>query len=461
MVSKEHPHYLWIGAFGAVALALGGLAWWLWAGPEEPTPAGPGIPHGGGGQGTGSPHTTAAERAKEREDARYSLAVDHVLEAAGAALADGDFGAARSALSAVPAGPPWPNSLKDLLSRIEAREAAFRSALRPIEFRIETLDSVDPSESYFARFCVEETEVFATPELAPSLAATEEDRQANIATLRTSFHLGATVEILSVSGMFGGPELVLGPLPLSPLPELGGGKLTFEDPDGHATRLVVGYRMSPYDPGLVIDHPIPDPPKGATAAGLLDALGAALAKDQTAAATRMLDRLSVEHPGHPDLAFNEERIDSRIESLARNRTRVRFVVMEVACDPRTGGQLWATNGDHAPLRCAIQSGKDTLAKTPGPRCAPYLIPGEAIDPPEGNVLEVRARGDRPLRFTVTDTSPTFGSRDVGTVDLGLTLADLPKGSGTLTLEREPMVLVLPENETNRLRRVVLRWTVTR
>lgn len=467
MVEKERPHYLWIGAIGAVALALGGLAWWLWAGSESPDDPGSGGTDPGSvdqdSAGTDPGGFAAAARAREREraDARYQLALDHVLKTAGEAIDVDDFDLARAALAQAPTGRPWPDALKHLSSRIESREAAFRGALRPIEFRIEGLDTIDESKSYFARFFVEETEVFATPALAPSLAATEEDRQANIATLRTSFHLGATVEILQVPGMFGGADSVLGPLPLSPLPELHGGKLTFEDPDGHATRLVMGYRISPYAAGLEVDDPVSDPPAGATAAGLLDAIGAALAEDQTAAATRILDRLTVEHPDHPDLDFNEERIASRIESLARNRTRVRLVIMEVACDPRPGGKLWATDGDRAPLQCAIHSDKESLAKTSGGPCAPYLIPGEAVDPPGGNVLDFRARGDRPLRFTVSDTSPTFGSRDVGSVDLGLTLADLPRGSGTLTLERDPMVLVLPESDRNRLRRVVLRWTVTR
>lgn len=464
MVAKERPHYLWIGAIGAVALALGGLAWWLWSSSDDPDGAGsggsdPAAPEDAGAEDAGG--SLAAARAKERADARYQLALDHVIKTASQALAGNEFDVARATLSMVPAGPPWPEPLKHLSSRIDSREAAFRGALRPIEFRVEVLDTIDESKSYFARFSVEQTVVFATPDLAPSLAAMEEHRQANIATLRTSFHLGATVEILQVPGMFGAADSVLGPLLLSPLPELRGGKLTFEDPDGHATRLVMGYRMSPYAAGLEMDHPVSDPPAGTTAAGLLDAIGAALAEDQTAAATRILDRMTVEHPQHPDLDFNEERIASRIESLARNRTRVRLVIMEVACDPRAGGKLWATDGDDAPLQCAIQSDKETLAKTSGGHCAPYLIPGEAVDPPEGSVLDFRARGDRPLRFTVSDTSPTFGSRDVGSVNLNLTLADLPRGSGTLTLERDPMVLVLPESDRNRLRRVVLRWTVTR
>ena len=72
---------------------------------------------------------------------------------------------------------------------------------------------------------------------------------------------------------------------------------------------------------------------------------------------------------------------------------------------------------------------------------------------------VSARGDARLQLVVVDTSPTFSSTEVGAVELPVTLAELPRGSGTLTVEREPSVLVLPSSDANRVRRVVLRYSV--
>ena len=70
-----------------------------------------------------------------------------------------------------------------------------------------------------------------------------------------------------------------------------------------------------------------------------------------------------------------------------------------------------------------------------------------------------ARGDAAIELAVFDTSPTFSSTRVGSVTLPVVLAELPGGSGTLTMEREPSVLVLPASEANRVRRVVLRYSV--
>ena len=129
--------------------------------------------------------------------------------------------------------------------------------------------------------------------------------------------------------------------------------------------------------------------------------------------------------------------------------------------PKESGKLWATDGDAPSFRAAIVSGGRALAKSSDGDTAPFLVPGSEAEPPAGNVLQFMERGDLPLTFVLTDTSPTFGSTEVGSIDLGLSLADLPRGSGTLTVERQSSVLVLPESDANRLHRVVLRWSVER
>ncbi len=455
MTDRQRPHYVWITVVAVGAAVLAGVAWWLWstagdaggqAAPSSEGAAAATDPGGPAGPGT-------AEAPGRAEQARAGR------ERAARAIEERQFVEASRQLDALEKKYGWTTELATLRAGLELREALFRSAPRPIEFRIESLDTT--RTGLFARFSVEDTVVFVTENLALNPDKTDTASRTNLVTLRTSLNAGATVEILEKGGLFGGDEIVLGPVSLAPLTEPGGGRLEFRDADAQVSRLAVRYRPSPFVAGVHPDTLLTSPPPDATPSDLIDFATRALALDDLASAEEALTRLGASAPTSPDVAFLGERIAARRESLKRNRTTARFSILELCADPRAGTSPWATGGDAPSFKCSIRSASETLATTEGGATAPFLVPDDVAAPPTGNLLRVTARGEDKLSFVVTDTSPTFGSREVGRVELPKSLGELPRGSGLMVIEREPTVLVLPASDANRLRRVVLRWTVER
>ncbi|QDV05595.1 hypothetical protein Poly30_10930 [Planctomycetes bacterium Poly30] len=460
MSKVERPHLAWTAAvLGAVA-ALSGAAWWLWSRPGA-TPEAP-------------PIATAPESAPPSTDPNAERADElrSVLDAASIHIENARFRAAAHALEAAEERFGWSEEIGATAARLALREASYREALRPIEFRIEALTA--PSEStveLYARFSLEGVPVFAT-EL---LQASEEGRplmgglvpaRSHLAVLRTSFAIGASLEIVEPGGIFDSEEVLFGPVPLSPLPITEGGQLDFVDPDARVRTLVVSYRPSPFEPGVHVDGVPPLPPPDATAAQLVDSITAALGRDALDTATVLQARLNSEFTDHPDASFFAERIEARREFLLQNRTTATFTILELSVDPRPSGdretKLWASGGSAPDFHSSIRTTDDVvLASTGDDRTAPYLIPGSPEPPPPGNVLRVVARGAAPLLLVVKDSAPRFSSRVVGAVDLPVSLADLPRGTGTIVIERNPRVLIQPNSEPNRIRRVVLRWSVAR
>ncbi len=441
MSDRQSPHLIWTGAVLVGAMALGSVAYWLWA------PQGSGVQTGdpatGGGSGTASDPAVAA---------RTAIA---------AAIELGEFTEADRLLAEARSLHGESKALQALTTRLGLRSGAFRATLRPIEFRVESYETDQEFDLLFARVSLGGQRVLATEELLPSFGLGEQGRRANLFTLRTSFDRGASIELVEKGGMFGSDTVIFGPVDLAPLPQVDGGLLEFEDPDAPITRLVVGYRISPFTAGLFPDDVLSEPPTGSSPDELVLAASAALAVDRLDLARVIHNRLRAIAPEHLDAEFMDSRIRRRAETLERNQLTVHFVVVEAACDPRANGKPWSSSGSPPSFRTRIEAAGTVVATTSGGPTIPYLVPGETLDPPEGNVLTVAARGDAPLTLLIVDTSPTFRARKVGSIDLELTLSDLPRGTGTLVVEAEPTVLVLPDDEANRLRRVVLRWTVQR
>lgn len=443
MGQPERPHYVWIGVIGLAAVGLGALAWSLWTGGGQAEPAKP------------EPAQDEAARTEERKAARRAellAQADAALDAERFDEADGLLADAEDLGSSDELVAAW--------ARLELRETAYRAEPRAMEFRIASMEAPDDVDELFARVSVNGVVVFETETFAPPSTGSETTRE-RLVTVRSSFDEGASFELLAPGGMIGGPDRLLGPVKIAPLARIEGGRLEVNDADAPVRRLTIAYRESPYASGLVPDEPPPHVAADASPGKVLSAIQTALAADQLVAARSLLARLEGEAPNHPDLAFTSQRLESRADYLEQNRTRVQLTVLEVAADPRESGKLWATEGDAPRFKAAIVSGRRTLAKSSGGSTAPFLVPGSELDPPPGNVMSFMERGDLPLTFVLFDTSPTFGSTEVGSIDLGLSLADLPRGSGTLTVERLGSVLVLPESDANRLHRVVLRWSVVR
>ncbi|MEM8710439.1 MAG: hypothetical protein AAGG01_05770 [Planctomycetota bacterium] len=464
MSEPKRPHLAWTAAVvGALAL-LALAAWWLWAGSDDPSQgdAEPGSEQEQGGASDG-----ASESDSEIDERTVARAA--ALTGAEDALEAGRFTIAAERLAALEERFGWSDEVEALSTRLELRESAYREALRPIEFRIESLKT-EPYEIY-ARFSLEGSPVFATEFLVPDPSPDEATSlglpaTSHIAVLRTSLAVGATLELVEPGGLFEGERVVFGPVPLSPLPIPEGGTREFNDDDAPVRSLSIAYRPSPFTPGVHVDDPSPSPPVDATAAQLMDAVTGAIAKDDLDGATHLLDRLAAEHEGHSEEAFARERIANRRASLLQNRTRATFTIIELSVDPRAKGPeetaLWATDGEAPSFRSSIRTTDDLiLAEAKDGKTVPYLIPGQPEDAPPGNVLEVSARGSAPLTLVVKDSSPRFSTRVVGALDLPVTLAQLPRGTGTIVVERQPHVLVLPESDSNRIRRVVLRWSVAR
>ncbi|MEM6569157.1 MAG: hypothetical protein AAF957_12135 [Planctomycetota bacterium] len=437
MTDRERPHLVWTGVVVAGLVALAGVAYWLWSRQALP-----------GGPTTGTGGELAAE-----------VPLDGSVAAIESALQRGAFDEAARMVEDARERLGASEHLDALSTRIALRADTFRSTLRPIEFRIERVEQAGGAGALWARIRLGDRAVLATDDLAPTLEGADGDGHANLFTVRTSFDRSCSIELVRSGGMFSGDEIVFGPVTVGPLTEVDGALLELEDPEAPGTRVAVRYRVSPFAPGLALDDPVVAPPMDAPQADLIAALVEALSREQVRAAGNALARLSEVAPDHPDLEFLGESIAARRESLQRNLRTVRFVVVEVACDPRPSGGPWIAGGETSPLRARIEADGDTAAKAEGGPTEPFVRPDSTLDPPRGNVLRVTARGDAPLALVVADVSPTFGARRVGSIDLPVTLADLPQGKGTLVVEREPTVLVLPEDDENRLRRVVLRWTV--
>ncbi|MGD2017597.1 MAG: hypothetical protein PVJ89_05760 [Planctomycetota bacterium] len=433
----QRPHLRWTAAVLAVVALLSVVAFRVWSGSSEPAPP---------LDGSGRPVPAAPADPLEAG-----------LEAAIRALEAGEVEAASLVLADLVQAHGESDRTAALARRIELRVRAQRAALRPIEFRVESFRT--ELESVFARVRSEGEVVHSTGPLVPSFARAGGPRRANVFTVRTSFDRGVTIELVEPGGLIGGPEVVFGPVELEALPHLTGGIVEFEDPDAPVTNLVVRYTASPYVPGLAPDGRAAPRVEGEAAEDLVGAAAAAIEDARIADAEALLARLGEVAPEHPDGGFLRQRLRDREEALRRNLRAARFVLVEVACDPSGDGTPWSEDGAEPAFEVRLEADGEQVAATRGGPTAPFLVLEDNLAPPPGNVLEVSARGDARLQLVVVDTSPTFSSTEVGAVELPVTLAELPRGSGTLTVEREPSVLVLPSSDANRVRRVVLRYSV--
>jgi hypothetical protein len=437
----QKPHLRWTAAvLGAIAV-LGLLAYRVWAGGAPPPEEEGSATAGTDPQSVAEPEDPvaagllAAEQALDRgliEEA--ALRLEELREA------HGDSGPAA-----------------DLAQRIQLRLGAYRAALRPMAFRVESIET--GLDAVFARVRLGGEVVHSSGLLVPSFSRASGARRANVFTLRTSFDRGVTLELVEPGGLISGPEVVFGPVEVSALPHLTGGIVEFEDPDAPVTNLVVRYTASLFQPGLTPDGAPRSINPGATPSELVRAVAGALDGAQLSEAAELLARLESKEPGHSDAAFLRQRLEDREVTLRRNLRTVRLVLLEVACDPAADGSPWSGDGSEPDFEVRAIADGENVAETDGGATAPFLVIEDNLAPPPGNVLEVTARGDATVELTVYDTSPTFSSTRVGSVTLPVVLAELPGGSGTLTMEREPSVLVLPASDPNRVRRVVLRYSV--
>ncbi len=460
MSEESRPHLAWTAAVLVAVAALSAAAWWLWSDSDE------GALESGEGSTTETP---AGGTAPVDAEAQRKAAI----EAADRAMEEGRFQAANKALDQAEDRFGWSEDLGATAARLALRETSFREALRPIEFRIESVvvGPEDEDAELYARYSIEGVPVFASELLALTTHEQSVDgghsfERSHVAVLRTSFARGASLEIVEPGGIFDRDEVLFGPIPLSPLPNTEGGQRDYPDADARVRLISVSYRPSPFEPGVHIDDRPSLPPADATAARLVDGFTAALQRDDLEIATALNERLGSEFPGHRDLEYHSERIAERADILRQNHTTATFTILELAVDPRPDGDdgmtLWASGGEAPAFRTSIRTTDDqVLAAVKDAKTAPYLIPGGTAPAPDGNVLHVFARGSAPLVLVVKDSSPRFSSRVVGDIDLPVTLSELPRGSGTIVLERQPRVLVQPGSEPNRIRRVVLRWNVTR
>ncbi len=438
----QKPHLRWTAAvIGAIAV-LGLLAYQVWAGGDPPVET----------SGPASPHGTDARPAVEPEDPMAAA-----LLAAEQALDRGLIEEAALRLEELRATHGDSEPAADLAQRIQLRVAAHRAALRPMAFRIESFET--ELDSVFARVRLGGDIVHSSGLLVPSFSRASGARRANVFTVRTSFDRGVTLELVEPGGLISGPEVVFGPVEVSALPHLTGGIVEFEDPDAPVKNLVVRYTHSLFEPGLTPDRAPGSVDSSATPSELVRAIADALDGARLSEAAALLTRLATDAPDHADAAFLRQRLEDREVALRRNLRTVRFVLLEVACDPKPGSSAWSGDGSEPDFEVRAIADEGTVAETGGGATAPFLVIEDNLAPPPGNVLEVTARGDATIELAVFDTSPTFSSTRVGSVTLPVVLAELPGGSGTLTMEREPSVLVLPASDANRVRRVVLRYSV--
>lgn len=437
----QKPHLRWTAAvLGAIAV-LGLLAYRVWSGGAQPAQdeagasAEPDTPPIAMPEDPVAAGLLAAEEALDR-----GLIEEAALRVEELRAQHGD---------SVPAA--------DLAQRIQLRVAAHRAALRPMAFRIESFET--ELDAVFARVRIGGEVVHSSGLLVPSFSRASGARRANVFTVRTSFDLGVTLELVEPGGLISGPEVVFGPVEVSALPHLTGGIVEFEDPDAPVTNLVVRYTRSLFQPGLTPDRTSGSTDSGATPSELVQAIVGSLDGDRLAEAAGLLTQLESLDPDHSDSAFLRKRLEDREVALRRNQRTVRLVLLEVACDPAAGGSAWSGDGSEPDFEVRASADGEDVAETGGGATAPFLVFEDNLAPPPGNVLEVTARGDATVELTVYDTSPTFSSTRVGSVTLPVVLAQLPGGSGTLTMEREPSVLVLPASDPNRVRRIVLRYSV--
>ena len=462
MSKKPSPHFAWTAVVVLAVAVLSVAAWLLWSRPES-APSGATAP-----AVEGSPDSEPAAMAAQADAARKAAiqSADHAMEM-------GQFQAAAETLDRAEERFGWSDELRATATRLSLRESAFREALRPIEFRIESL-VVDPEAGdveLYARYTVEGVPVFASELLVPTNLEGSVDgnrglERSHIAVLRTSFARGLSLEIVEPGGIFDSDEVLFGPMPLSPLPNTEGGQLDSTDADARVLSVCVSYRASPFEPGVHMDDRPAEPPADATADQLFHGITLALQRDDIMVASALKDRLAAAFPAHRDLEFFTKSIQARTDILRQNRSTTTFTILELTVDPRPDGAgetaLWASAGQAPAFHSSIRTTDGlVLADTEDARTAPYLIPGGTRPAPAGNVLRVVARGAAPLTLVVKDSSPRFSSRVVGDIDLPVSLSELPRGTGTIVIERQPRVLIQPGSEPNRIRRVVLRWTVAR
>ena len=442
---RQRPHLIWTALVAAGVALLAGLAWWVWSGPAD-----------GGAAPSGGPAEIASEEAlstAERSggiDAPGGAHGDRIDDAA-RAIEGGDLEGARALLARIEDEHGWSDALDELTRRLERREGALRRTVRPLVVHVEGLgvDGDGPDE-VFVRASVAGRDVWC------SRWFDVEGGRASF-TLRTTAQEGFALRFHEPGGWVGGPDALGDAVHVGPLATEGCGVFPLAGTAPFAAG-EVRYEASPYELGLARDDAPPEVDGDAGAVAM--ALDRALDEGRLVDAEALLDRLRAVAPEHPDLAFMANETAGLRAARERVPQTARFVLLELGCDPAADGDLWSSGGDDASLRASIV-GEDgeAVGRADGAGLRTWLA-AEA-EPPAENVIEVRARGDEPLRLQVVDTSPTFSNARVGEIDLGLTLADLPDGSGTLTMERDPRVLLLPADEENRLRRVVLRWTVQR
>ena len=160
-------------------------------------------------------------------------------------------------------------------------------------------------------------------------------RRANVFTVRTSFDRGVTLELVEPGGLISGPEVVFGPWS-SALPT---------SPEARRVRGPRRPREGSCDP--LHAQPVPARPDPRPSAGLAgpSATPASWCVPppppwtwaRLSEAAALLTRLETDAPDHADAAFLRQRLEDREVALRRNLRTVRFVLLEVACDPKPGG----------------------------------------------------------------------------------------------------------------------------
>jgi len=442
---RQRPHLVWTSLVAAGVALLAGLAWWVWSGPAE----------GEAGSTDGAAEVASGESRSPAErtggiEAPGGAHGDRIDDAA-RAIDAGDLEGARELLAEIEDEHGWSDALDRLTRRLERREGALRRTVRPLVVHVDglRLDGDGPDE-VFVRASVAGRDVWCSRWF-------DVDGGRASFTLRTTAQEGFALRFYESGGWVGGPDALGEAVAIGPLATEGCGVFPLAG-SGAFVAGDVRYEASPFPPGLARDDP---PPEVADDAGAIaTALDRALDEGRLVDAEGLLDALRTAAPDHPDLAFLANETAGLRAARERVQQSARLVVIELGCDPDVDGDLWSSGGDDPSLRASVvgEDG-DAVGRSGGAGLRTWLAPD--AEAPAENVIEVRARGDEPLRLRVVDTSPTFSSAEVGEIDLGLTLADLPDGTGTLTLERDPRVMLLPADDGNRLRRVVLRWTVER
>lgn len=444
---KERPHLIWTGVAVAVVVGLALAAYRIWSSPvadelpepsvreEQPDAAPPASPPRPGVPGVGEVN---------------------------AAIDAGDLARARHLIARIDEDRGWSPELESTMARIRLREEAAMDEVHTLIVMVDPVIFPGGGKKILNEVHVGGRVVLRRP------AATEEgeaetrvftpDGFARAFTIRATRRAGAEVLWVQPGGTFSSTRTVKGPLDLRPALEA-----ALRDPEGDGrtvggggvlgARLIIDRRSA----GLQVDgRPELDVPPS-TAGACIARSARALESDDRALAASAMESLRAMAPEHPDLPLLEAQLARLNERLEQGRPRVRMDIIQLVLEPRPGRDQWSE------LKATLLADDEAVGSTTGDDLR-RTVHGMNLDPDhpvEGNHIAAKVEGDAPLSVSIVDRSPLMGSKDVGIIDLGLTAADLPTGTGTLIVESKPDVLFLPEGDEGRVRRLVLRWTVDR